>query len=338
MSKSIYYREAPKVTVFLFAYNQEHFIEAACQSVLSQDYDTPMQIIFSDDCSQDDTFTIMTAIAESYEGIHTLILNRNSKNLGLINHVNLSYKLSTGDLIFAAAGDDISLPSRVTENVKAYRLSKKLPMSLYSAVYEMSELGEVGKVRKPPYTKVPSVEVCATSPAIVIGAAHAWHRNVFDIFGEITESGAYEDLVIAYRSALLDGLIYIDLPLIQYRLDVGISQTKKYEKDGLSLHKLFIKIGIQHSNVMLPVLRQRLKDSLAKGMKEKYLFHIIKNEISKEELRLKFLSEEEKFIQLILSTNSTYLKLFLIKLWTQILIREQYSFLNNSFNSFKIRL
>ena len=153
MLKSTCYREAPKVTIFLFAYNQEDFIEAACRSVLSQDYEASMEIIFSDDCSQDDTFEIMTAIAESYEGIHTLILNRNSKNQGLINHVNLSYKLSTGDLIFAAAGDDISLPSRVTENVKAYRLSKKLPMSLYSAVYEMSESGDVGEIRKPPYTK-----------------------------------------------------------------------------------------------------------------------------------------------------------------------------------------
>ena len=329
LQSEVYYREAPKVTVFLFAYNQEDFIEAACQSVLTQDYDTPMQIVFSDDCSQDNTFALMTAIAEDYKGIHTLILNRNSKNLGLINHVNLSYKLSTGDLIFAAAGDDISLPSRVTENVKVFRVSEKLPMSLYSAVYEMSESGEVGQVRKPPYTTAPSIEVCATSPAIVIGAAHAWHRNVFDIFGDITELGAYEDLVIAYRSALLDALVYIDLPLVAYRLDVGISQNKKYMKDASGLDDLFIKIGIKHSIVMLSVLRQRIKDSLKVKCKKGVVYGSLRKTISKERLRLKFLTKDQKVTDLVLSADSIYLKLFVIKLWMQCFSRKQYSFLNN---------
>lgn len=336
MSKSIYYREAPKVTIFLFAYNQEEFIEAACKSVLSQNYEESMQIIFSDDCSQDDTFVIMTAIAEDYEGIHTLVLNRNPKNLGLINHVNLSYKISTGDLIFAAAGDDISLPNRISENVKAYRLSKNLPMSLYSAVYEMSESGNIGQIRKPPYTKVPPIEVCATSPAIVIGAAHAWHRNVFEIFGDITELGAYEDLVIAYRSALLDGLIYIDLPLVAYRLDVGISQIKRYENDASGLHDLFIKIGIRHSNVMLPVLRQRMKDNLKIKSKKEMVYYSLRETMSKEKLRLTFLTKDQKTTDLVLSADSIYLKLFVIKLWLQIFIRKQLSFLINIFNLIKI--
>lgn len=100
-----------------------------------------MQIIFSNDCSQDDTFEIMTAIAEDYEKVHALVLNRNPKNLGLVNHVNLSCKTFTSDLIFAAA---ISLLNRVSENVKTYRLIKNLPMSLYSLVYEISESGNIG--------------------------------------------------------------------------------------------------------------------------------------------------------------------------------------------------
>lgn len=314
MPKSIYHREAPKVTVFLFAYNQEHFIEAACQSVLLQDYEDPIEIIFSDDCSQDKTFQIMTKIAEDYNGIHTLILNRNAKNLGLIGHVNLSYKLATGDLIFAAAGDDISLPSRVTENVKAYRLSKKLPMSLYSAVYEMSELGDVGKIRKPPYTKIPSIEVCAISPAIVIGAAHAWHCKVFDIFGEITELGAYEDLVIAYRSALLDGLVYIDMPLVAYRLDVGISQVKKIDNEVVD-KSIYIETLTRHNNIMLPVLRQRLKDSLLIDLENQSLVRNIKREMLKEEVRFSLLTKEKKPFEILRSYKSIFIKVFLVKTW-----------------------
>ena len=321
MLKSTCYREAPKVTIFLFAYNQEDFIEAACRSVLSQDYEASMEIIFSDDCSQDDTFEIMTAIAESYEGIHTLILNRNSKNQGLINHVNLSYKLSTGDLIFAAAGDDISLPSRVTENVKAYRLSKKLPMSLYSAVYEMSESGDVGEIRKPPYTKIPSIEVCAISPAIVIGAAHAWHRKVFDIFGKITELGAYEDLVIAYRSALLDGLVYIDIPLVAYRLNVGISQIKKIDNESVN-KSVYIETLTRHNNIMLPVLRQRLKDSLLIDLENQSLVSKVKREISKEEIRFNLLTRETRHFEVLRNDKSFFIKVFLVKTWVTLKLKD----------------
>ena len=312
MPKSIYYREAPSVTIFLFAYNQEHFIEAACQSVLSQDYEKSIEIVFSDDCSQDNTFQIMTKMAEGYKGIHTLILNRNAKNLGLIGHVNLSYKLATGDLIFAAAGDDISLPSRVTENVKAYRLSKKLPMSLYSAVYEMSESGDVGEIRKPPYTNPPPIEVCATSPSIVIGAAHAWHRNVFDIFGDITELGAYEDLVIAYRSALFDGLVYIDIPLVAYRLNVGISQIKKIDNESVN-KRVYIETLTRHNNIMLPVLRQRLKDSLLIDLENQSLVSKVKREISKEEVRFSILTKEKKPFEILRSYKSIFIKGFLVK-------------------------
>ena len=322
LQSETYYREAPKVTVFLFAYNQEHFIEAACRSVLTQDYDKPMQIVFSDDCSQDDTFAIMTAIAEGYEGIHTLSLNRNSKNLGLINHVNLSYKLSAGDLIIAAAGDDISLPNRVTENVKAYRLSKKLPMSLYSAVHEMSASGEVGQVRKPPYTKSTPIEVCATSPAIVIGAAHAWHRNVFDIFGDITELGAYEDLVIAYRSVLLDGLVYIDLPLVSYRLDVGISQVQNGNKENLDDISIYRRSIRRYTNIMLPVLAQRLKDSLLINDKDAYVIDLIKKEILKQEVDYKIIVEENNLIELLLNSKNPITKLLLIKAGSKVAIRK----------------
>lgn len=321
MSTSIYYREAPKVTVFLFAYNQERFIEAACKSILSQDYDKPIEIVFSDDCSQDNTFQIMTEIAEHYTGVHTLHLNRNSSNLGLINHINLSYELSTGDLIIAAAGDDISLPHRVTENVKAYRLSKKLPMSLYSSVYEMTEVGNIGNIRKPPYTKTPSIEVCAVSPAIVIGAAHAWHRKVFDVFGDIKELGAYEDLVIAYRSVLLDSLIYIDLPLVFYRLDVGISQIKRNDDEALKKN-IYIETLIRHNKIMLPVLRQRLNDSLLMNLKSQSLIRSIKRKIMKEEVRSSLLKKEKSIFEVLRSYNSVFIKIFSIKSWVTLKIRD----------------
>lgn len=254
----LYKRDAPSVTVFLFAYNQSAYVRAACESVLAQDY-APLQIVFSDDCSTDDTFEIMSEIAQNYEGPHHIRLNRNPQNLGLIRHVNLSHQLSTTDLLVAAAGDDISAPNRVTEITKAYRCASKQPTSIHSAVYEMTADGVVGDLACPPINNLKTVKQHALSSALIIGATHAWHRDVFEKFGEITELDAFEDLVIAYRSSLLNGLCYIDQPLVNYRLGVGISESGCH--NHITTSESQKKSITREARIMVPVLRQRISDS-----------------------------------------------------------------------------
>ncbi len=46
------------VTFALFSYNQERFIREALRGALAQTY-SPLQIVISDDCSQDRTFKII---------------------------------------------------------------------------------------------------------------------------------------------------------------------------------------------------------------------------------------------------------------------------------------
>lgn len=260
-----YKRDAPSVTVFLFAYNQSAYVRAACESVLAQDY-SPLQIVFSDDCSTDDTFEIMSEIANHYQGIHQIRLNRNPQNLGLIRHVNLSHQMTTTDLLVAAAGDDISEPNRVTEIVKAYRCAANQPTSIHSAVYEMSAGGVVGDMARPPINNLKTVRQHALSSALIIGATHAWHRDVFEKFGEINELDAFEDLVLAYRSSLLNGLCYIDQPLVQYRLGVGISESGAHGANNTP--DLKRKAFLREARIMIPVLKQRVIDSKKRNVKK----------------------------------------------------------------------
>lgn len=231
-----YKRDAPSVTIFLFAYNQSKYIRAACDSVLAQDY-SPLQIVFSDDCSTDDTFEIMSEIASNYQGIHEIRLNRNPQNLGLIRHVNLSHQLTTTDLLVAAAGDDISEPSRVTEIVKAYRRAENKPFSIHSNITPINKDGNkidffLEPTKDYGTENLPKISLMM---GLVIGATHAWSRDTFDKFGDIKELDSYEDLIIAFRSALLGGVIHIDQNLVRYRVGSGIStislNRKKNKKE-----------------------------------------------------------------------------------------------------------
>ena len=104
--------------MLVLAYQQEATIEQAIRGALAQTY-TPLEIVISDDASTDSTWdTIQRAVA-GYGGTHRLLLNRNPGNLGIGAHINRMVALSHGELLFVAAGDDISLPQRCERVVDA---------------------------------------------------------------------------------------------------------------------------------------------------------------------------------------------------------------------------
>ncbi|WP_052378497.1 glycosyltransferase [Polycyclovorans algicola] len=214
---------APRVCFVVAAYNQARWVRAACEAALAQTH-TPLHILFSDDGSGDDTFAIMTAVAEAYRGPHQVTLNRNPSNLGLIDHINRVHALADADLLVIAAGDDCSLPGRTAALVDAFHATKGRAFSFHSAVHTMDENGRVTGQWQPPLTdNHPDPARWATAMGTLIGASHAWTRPLFERFGPLTVRGAYEDLVLAYRAMLLGGLHYLDTPLVQYRQNVGLA-------------------------------------------------------------------------------------------------------------------
>ena len=317
---NMYYRPAPTVTIFLFTYNQEDFVREACLSILAQDY-SHLAIIISDDCSTDNTFQILSEIVKNYTGSHQITLNRNQKNLGLIPHVNLANKMVTTDLLIAAAGDDISEPNRVTKIVEVYRLSEKQPTSLYSSVRKMSPAGDLLDIWIPPLeNNQKTIQQCAISSSLIIGASHAWHRSIFEKFGDITELGAFEDLVIAYRSALLDGLVYINQPLVQYRLGVGISESGKHDtvKNNI-LDKN--KQRIRKAKIMIPVLKQRIIDT-KKMNKDLDIIPMMQNKLNQYEIEFDFLNGNKDFITLLNTAIQSSTTMYFLKLWFKRLRRK----------------
>ncbi|MBT3873051.1 MAG: glycosyltransferase, partial [Flavobacteriaceae bacterium] len=137
----------PLVSFILLAYNQENLITEAVESLLSQTY-SPLEIILSDDCSSDSTFTIMKSLKDSYKGPHKIKLNRNKTNLGISAHINKLVALTHGDLIFCAAGDDISLPKRCSEVVSFWLDHNKQPDLIATDAYDMTFNGEVLGLKK----------------------------------------------------------------------------------------------------------------------------------------------------------------------------------------------
>lgn len=262
--------DRPLITLALFAYNQERFIREALAGVFSQTY-SPLQIILSDDHSSDATYAIMEKEASQYAGANKILLNRNAKNLGIGQHVNKIMALAEGELVVGAAGDDVSLPCRSEKIFKKWIQLDKGTVSIHSSVIKIGINGEdLGLFKTLAHDRVSPVDMVMNS--VIIGASHAWSKKLFTVFGDLDKSIAQEDRVIGFRASLLDGVHFIDEPLVKYRL--GGVTTKEFNPsnvDELLFAESRTRASREYSEAMQGLLDIQKIESVDTGLVRKLL-------------------------------------------------------------------
>lgn len=212
----------PLVTYILFAFNQEDFIRDAVKSALAQTY-SPLEIIISDDCSNDRTFEVIADECSSYRGDHRVILNRNDKNLGVIGHVNTITARANGQYIVAAAGDDLSVHERTAILVEA--MMDCNASSVGSNAIYIDRTGHPLRLHTPGIRKqclnlygLAELVGVDFDRIVAPGATLAYRRDIFTVFGSLPDDVMNEDWMIPFRAALLTGALYLDEPLVKYRI------------------------------------------------------------------------------------------------------------------------
>jgi len=248
------------VSLVLLSYNQENYIEAAINSALAQDYPN-LKIVISDDCSSDHTFEWAKNLIDSYAGSHSIELRRNDKNLGLVNHVNTVISQVDTELVVVAAGDDISLPHRVSKLADVYQKSGK-PKLISSTAFRIDEAGNlldgVAPDRVIPIDDLDSVVDSLNHVdhrvGLYLGATGAWSMDLWNKYGPIQHAHCWEDVVMGFRAALEGSYKFIDEPLVKYRVNIGLSSQGARSLAGkVALRK--VKINLKRD-----LARQRYSD------------------------------------------------------------------------------
>lgn len=243
-------KERPQVTLILLTFNQERFVREAVTSALNQTY-SPLEIVISDDCSSDRTFSVIEELVAGYRGPHTVRLNKNLTNIGLIRHVEQLTHAASGEIIVAAAGDDVSLPNRVARITEEFGLdqackyvhSAALRLDRHSVTHE--------KIESPGRHFFASAARAASAPCLALGATAAWRKSLVSAFPRMARDVWAEDLILGFRALLCGTTHYIDEPLVLYRSDSGITAkpTSSYLRQSRNL----------------AIRQQRLRDALSHG-------------------------------------------------------------------------
>ncbi len=205
------------VSVVLVAYNQENFIREAIQSIFAQT-EQSLEVILSDDCSTDGTFEVMKSEALAYQGKNRIILNRNSQNMGLANHLNRVIELSSGQFIVIQAGDDVSVPTRVEKLVARWRDHSPRVDIVVSHFEEIDVSSkstgfvETNVAMVPDLNQHPLRWCCGAT-----GACAAYSRTLFEKYGPLGDRVHAEDWVYSFWAWLESGIAVIEEPLLKHR-------------------------------------------------------------------------------------------------------------------------
>jgi hypothetical protein len=165
-------------------------------------------------------------VTAGYHGPHVLVIRKNDHNLGLAAHINQVMSLVRGELVVVAAGDDISSPDRVSVVTQHWIDADRESGSIFSRFQVIDESGKI--TRNEALTNKKRVtlgdrDLAKTCSMIVgtSGCAHAWTRDVFDLFGPINERIIQEDISIPLRSLLIGSVTFLPDELVSYRMITG---------------------------------------------------------------------------------------------------------------------
>jgi glycosyltransferase involved in cell wall biosynthesis len=215
-----------KASVILLTYNQEQFVADALQSLLDQDMDD-LEIVVSDDCSSDSTWEKIQAVVSSYDGPKKIIVSRNPSNIGIVDNYAAGVRKSSGDLIFMAAGDDISLPNRCSKTIQFWHDTNGKYDLVAADAFDMAYNGNILEIKQNDDLGQWTIERWVERRPFFFGASHMVTRKLLNL-APLSNRLPYEDQCLVFRAILMGGAIRLPVPLVCHRQG-GMTQSLGFQ-------------------------------------------------------------------------------------------------------------
>ena len=263
--------DKPFVSFIVMAYNAEKFIQEALHGSFAQTYDN-MEIIISDDFSTDKTFAIMQAEVAAYNGKHKVRLLRNQQNLGIGAHLNkLWFKEAKGDWIIVSAGDDVSLPQRVSRLMEVQNSSVSVIHHNCNTIDENSNnIPDPNRIDYSENLKIfeeGSVERIIETNQYLKGATMCLNKKMLNLFGPFEKNIVNEDVVLAYRAQYYGKIIYLEEKLMNYRAH---SQSISFQHNP-NIPQNYLSIKAKGAKHKIAIIDQIFKDNKILKLDPKFL-------------------------------------------------------------------
>lgn len=227
------------ISVCIATYNGEKYIKEQLDSILSQ-LNTNDEIIISDDSSTDKTLEIVKAYNES----RIKIFPNNEFHSPIFNLEN-ALKHAQGDYIFLADQDDIWMPNKITQMMKALNHFSLVVSNCY-VVDQNCHI-----IRKSFFAKDPSSSILNNLIRnSYLGCCMAFRKEVLGKAMPFPRHIAMHDIWLGLCGSLFYKVCFIPDKLIMYRRH-GENASPTGEKSKYSIvYKIKYRLYLMHSLII----------------------------------------------------------------------------------------
>ena len=137
-------RPEPLVSVLVPSYNHEKYVIECLESIKNLTY-RRLELIVSDDCSQDGTFALAEQWAQKNAGrFERILVVRQEKNVGLVANLQYLFNSALGDYLAYIASDDVFMETAIERRLKMLQHDRDID-AVFANAQLVSESGTVLK-------------------------------------------------------------------------------------------------------------------------------------------------------------------------------------------------
>jgi len=198
-----------RISIAMATYNGARYLKAQLQSFTDQTRH-PDELIITDDCSTDETETIVRDFAQTAP--FKVLFSRNEQNLGYCGNFNAALMKTTGGLVFLSDQDDVWFPEKIEHMVSVAERNPDALVLMNDAALTDGELNEVG------LTKIGQIRSAGISmDGFVMGCCCGIRRELLDLCMPIPAGFKGHDNWIVWLAEGLGGKTVEDKVLQYYR-------------------------------------------------------------------------------------------------------------------------
>ncbi|WP_428920799.1 glycosyltransferase [Marinobacter sp. DUT-3] len=239
-------------------YNGSEYLKAQLQSFEDQTR-LPDELIVTDDCSTDETETIVRDFAKSSP--FKVEFYRNGKNLGYCGNFNAALMKTTGDLVFLSDQDDVWFPEKIEHMVGVAEHNPQALVVMNDAALTDNVLNEVG------LTKVGQIRSAGYSmDSFVMGCCCAVRRELLDMCMPIPAGATGHDNWLVQFADGLNAKV-MDRTVLQY-------YRRHESNESQFIANRITKVTRTHAllSTIKKVLSQNSADQVRRGLLQLQLF------------------------------------------------------------------
>lgn len=207
----------PQASILFPTYHSSYLAQAL-SAILAQ-RDVVLEILISDDASDDDTPQRSLAQLHAYHGPHRVLFRQGRQRLRL-DHFVLLAEAASCEIAIMAHHDDLALPHRASRLLDLFATTGADVISSNALVITAGGKPQQPRIRGLATGFIPVAELTQQlwlPPCL--GATLAWRRTVYRDFPRLDTRylPAGHDCLIPFRGALGNGFYYVDESLLQRR-------------------------------------------------------------------------------------------------------------------------